>query len=389
LEQLPITAAEDVTQAINSIGRTEDVHFSPSNARLAVAGFTKNSILVLTVRRLSNEVIIESALTIGCPDFSFPHGVFWLSERRLVVANRGGDVTFIDVPDQRNTGMAEVSAILTLRSDNIDLLRAPGSVSGFPVGENLLELLVCNNSGHYVTRHLLKADEELIVLGSQIAVRDGLSVPDGVTYDKARRWAAVSNHDHHTVHIYRVADFGHFDCPAAVLRGMSYPHGLRFSATGQFLFVADAGDRFVQVFKRPGPDWTGEVAPSEAIQVVDEETFLRGRENEQEGGPKGVDLSSDGSILVCSCHQQPLAFFQVDSLLRSLGEIVSTDTPAARQPAEQVLMDWVQSSRGEHSALHDRLARAESQVANAQAVLSSTSWRVTAPLRAVMRLMRR
>ncbi|RYD83239.1 MAG: hypothetical protein EOP84_08195 [Verrucomicrobiaceae bacterium] len=386
MEQLPITSSVDVTSAINDLGRTEDLHFSPSNSRLAVAGFKKNSILVLTVGALPDNVTIARALTIESADFVLPHGVFWISESRLAVASRGGDVAVVEVPDRPTTGVVKVSAMLTLKRDHIDLLRAPGSVSAYPVSDHLIELLVCNNSGHYVTRHLLKA-ENLAVLGTQIVARDGLSIPDGVTYDRDYQWAAVSNHDHHTVHIYRVAEFGRVDRPAAILRGMSYPHGLRFTADGQFLFVADAGERFVHVFKRPGTDWTGDVLPAGAIQVVDENTFLRGRENDQEGGPKGVDLSSDGSILACSCHQQPLAFFKVDGLLRSLGQIASPKAPTKR-PTEQVLMDWLQSSRGEHSSLYDRLTLAESKVADAQKVVSSTSWRLTAPLRAVMQLVR-
>ena len=43
--------------------------------------------------------------------------------------------------------------------------------------------------------------------------------------------------------------------------------------------------------------------------------FQRGRTNDAEGGPKGVDIDNSGTILVVTCEEQPLAFFRVADLI--------------------------------------------------------------------------
>ena len=96
--QIEIQASENVIQALKALGRTEDVHLSPSNRRLAVAGFKQNAILILDVELAPGLVKIPSALTVTSADFSYPHGAFWLDEERLIVANRGGQLAIVQFP---------------------------------------------------------------------------------------------------------------------------------------------------------------------------------------------------------------------------------------------------------------------------------------------------
>ena len=44
---------------------------------------------------------------------------------------------------------------------------------------------------------------------------------------------------------------------------------------------------------------------------MDDATFLRGRYNPEEGGPKGIDVDRDMSVLATTCEHQPLAFFDL------------------------------------------------------------------------------
>lgn len=397
--QIEIDASDDVRKAIEAIGRTEDVHFSPSNRMLAVAGFRKNEILILDVN-LAREVIkIPSALTLQSSDFSFPHGTFWLDENRLAVANRGGAVAIVAVPDRANERRASVSALLTLKSDHLDLLSVPGSVSAHRLGRHLIELMVCNNASHTVTRHLLHDQGGVAVLSSEIVAREGLSIPDGVTYDSSRTWVAVSNHNDHSVYVYRVEDLGKLDRPSAVLRGMSYPHGLRFSADARLLFVADAGAPYIHVFSPGEKGWNGALAPVDSIRAVDEETFLRGRDNEQEGGPKGVDVGANGSILVASCHQQPLAFFWIGGLTNGPGAAPQQQMPNAATEPDITLLSLLEANRAELGRLRALLAETVSREAGVQSELSdakgrivalqeSSSWKMSAPLRWLARKLR-
>lgn len=52
--ELQYTAPPIVADAISSLGRTEDVRFSPSNRRLAVASFHRNRIFVFDIDLVSS-----------------------------------------------------------------------------------------------------------------------------------------------------------------------------------------------------------------------------------------------------------------------------------------------------------------------------------------------
>src|SRR5574337_1675329 len=49
---------------------------------------------------------------------------------------------------------------------------------------------------------------------------------------------------------------------------------------------------------------------------MDEKTFLRGRYSPEEGGPKGVDITNNMSMFVTTCHNQTLAFFDLETILQ-------------------------------------------------------------------------
>ena len=49
--------------------------------------------------------------------------------------------------------------------------------------------------------------------------------------------------------------------------------------------------------------------------MMDDETFLRGRNNPEEGGPKGIDVDSDMNVLVTTSTQHTLAFYDVPRML--------------------------------------------------------------------------
>jgi hypothetical protein len=54
-----VRASENASSAIRAIGRTEDVQFSPSNSRLAIAGLLENAILILNYRSPSGHGVVE------------------------------------------------------------------------------------------------------------------------------------------------------------------------------------------------------------------------------------------------------------------------------------------------------------------------------------------
>ena len=173
--------------------------------------------------------------------------------------------------------------------------------------------MVCNNYRKRVTAHRIGRDGRI---SNRVALSLGLDVPDGIACTPDGRWLAISDHFTNSALIY--------DCqgrltprtaPVGRLTGMAYPHGLRFSPDGRYAFVAYAGAPVLHVFRSDTGQWMGDHAPLRSVKVLSDEVFQRGRTNDAEGGPKGVDIDNSGTILVVTCEEQPLAFFRVADLI--------------------------------------------------------------------------
>jgi len=206
--ELQYAAPQSVIDAIGSLGRTEDVRFSPSNRRLAVASFYRNRVVVFDVDIASSSGATQVALTGGVELSSsalqWPHGVDFLDDDTVIVTSRGRDVAFFELPPgNRDVRSLEVLPIARWPSDRTTLMNAPGSVAVSHVGDDGCEVLICNNDGHTVTRHLLDCDAGRAVRHSEILLQKYLDIPDGVSVSPDRRWIAVSNHATHHVLLYQ------------------------------------------------------------------------------------------------------------------------------------------------------------------------------------------
>ena len=383
--QIAFTATDQVRAAVGRVGRTEDAQFSPDGSRLALAGLAENRLLVLRLQADFDSdppaILLSDALEIDSASLKYPHGLFWADDRTLIVANRSGEVTIFELPPELPTSARiRLDPVRSIGADLGELVRTPGSISLSDAGLGLVELLVCNNYVHHVSRHLLDRRDGYRLIASEILLDEGLEVPDGVADSPSRRWIAVSNHDHHCVFVFRNDD--RLNChrrPDGVLRGILYPHGLRFAPDGMSLLVADAGAPFVHVFASEDGDWSGERGPATSIQVVDEKTFRRGSYNPQEGGPKGIDVTRDGRLLVASCEQQPLAFFDMRTILGPAPAAAARDQAAEAERAREVLLRYLVASGSRvHEATAAIRRTSERQI---RMVVDSRSWRMTAPLR--------
>src|SRR6476620_8022344 len=92
--QLHYTAPEHVRECIAGLGRTEDIRFSPTNNRLAIAAFSKNTIAVFTIlidhMSSSPSINITDVVEIYSDYLNEPHGVDFIDDEKIIVANRGG-----------------------------------------------------------------------------------------------------------------------------------------------------------------------------------------------------------------------------------------------------------------------------------------------------------
>ncbi len=303
------------------IGRTEDVTFSPDNRRLAIAGFVTNRIVVLDVEidtcpTREPHVTITGLTELRSDTLVEPHGVAFIDDDTIVVANRGGTAPVFRLPvPAAGLREIEVGPVHTIGVHGADEVESPGSVAVVPVIAGLVEVLVCNNYVHHVTRHLLDSRTHR-VLDGEVLLAAGLEIPDGIAVSNDRLWLAVSNHNAHAVFIFENVPHLDRNTPAVgVLRNVNYPHGLRFTPDDEHVLVADAGAPYVHAFARGADGWRGTRNPLATLRVMDDDTHMRGRHNPQEGGPKGLDIDRTGRVVVVSSEEMPLAFFDLAAFL--------------------------------------------------------------------------
>jgi len=111
--QLEFTASPEVRAAVDSLGRTEDVRFSPNNRRLAIACFGRHRLALfgieMTEAASGTRVTLTSALELSSPVFKKPHGIDFIDDDTVVIANREGDVALFKLPPDEPGGATSSS----------------------------------------------------------------------------------------------------------------------------------------------------------------------------------------------------------------------------------------------------------------------------------------
>lgn len=321
IPEIAFTAPANLTAAIASLGRTEDVTFSPDGKRLAIAGYSLARLLVA-------DVVLESAggsprialtdfVEMTSPVLNEPHGICFLDSETLIVSNRGALVNILNIPPTANgSGPIPVLPLRTIGGTWFRRLKSPGSVATRPLGNGLHEVLVCNNYINVVTRHVLNSKAKYRIKRSRRLLEAALDVPDGIAFNRDGSWIAVSNHMTQSVLLFEnTVGLNRHSTPVGSLRGVQYPHGVRFTSDDRFAVVADAGSPNVHAFRRDGDTWAGSTHRAAKFQVMSDAMFARGRINIEEGGPKGVAIDPGMTVIAVTSEHQPLAFFDLGQML--------------------------------------------------------------------------
>jgi Lipoprotein LpqB beta-propeller domain len=363
-----------VRDALAAMGRTEDIRLSPNGRRLAFAGYGGGRIAIADVEFTSTasgpEVAVTSLDWLASPDLREPHGVDFVDDDTLVVADRIAGIFVFRLPGPGGTG--GLTRIYATDGGPSAALDAPGSVVVRSNGSGH-EVLLCENWENKILRHTL-VDGALAP--GEVVAHKWLDVPDGLTISEDGRWLAVSNHNAHSVFIYVSSALGEHSDPVAILRGVRYPHGLRFTRNSRRLVVADAGAPRVHVFVSPDGGWRGVGYPTASIRVMDDEAFALGHREVQDGGPKGIDLDPRTNVLVVTSEFLPLAFFDLTEALDESGDGLG----------DEALVEYELHVLSEVNRIKDAGHAARASLAEVQ---QTKAWRLTKPMRGAYAVMRR
>ena len=315
---------EGLRDMFNDAIRGEDLKFSPSGCLLAVIA-TNGQICLFSVDCDTLPIRILNSAVVISPGLSAPHGIDFIREDIVVVANRSGWITFHRIPPVRKwvDGMTipmfgEMNSPWfgdkgqTREVGNRTVVCGPGSVR---VCDQ--ELIVCCNYKSTVTSHPFRIRWGRVRTGQgRLLVGEGLDIPDGVARSEDGRHLAVSDHENQRIVIYSDGEAS----PSCELAdpSMGYPHGLCFDSSGRVMIASDAGKRELQIYVT-SDRWKSSMSSSSMkMTVVEEDAYSKTRESvpEQarplEGGVKGIDMNPSGKILAMTCQNQLLRFLELD-----------------------------------------------------------------------------
>ena len=392
---------DSIKTALNKLGKTEDLSFSPDHRKLALVGYLFNRILLLDIKvskkKDKRQIVISNYLEICSSSFKNPHGVAWINNKTIVVANRMGGAFLLALPskskakDQNRVWLTPFRTLPPLTPKNT----SADCVTAHAIGKGFYEILLCSNNGHYISSHLINTKQDFHVESSCILLKHKINVPDGVALSDNRAWIAISNHHSHTVFIYKNLKSLNPDTPPdAILHGLHFPHGIKFVEDTHFLFVSDAGGPFVYCYYSKTGEWSGHYQPVSKFRVMHHETFLKGHVNPQEGGVKGVAFFKNSYIMAVTCQEERLTFFDLSTIVSmhksrskpskvialSLNDYFDR-TLRCMQINQNSLMRAYQYQTKQHRHEIDYLIKQHRQ--KLERLLSSKSWKITQPLRVI------
>jgi len=323
---LDFQTTPEVRQMLSQLGRTEDLRLSPSRHLLAITGFCSDRLIVfkldIEVSAGLPKIQITDFVQFTSAALSHPHGIAFFDEQTVAIANRTGKVSFFRIPPMGGERkFFNLKPLRILRGNLVNKLHSPGSLDAYGIGENQFRLLICNNYVHVVTEARISLNGSLKVRKHRLLLQKSLDIPDGICVSADRQWLVISNHMTHSLFVYEnKPGLGIDSDPVTELRGMKFPHGVRFAAEDRYIIVVDSGDPTLCVYARGRDGWRGVHQPARVIRVLDEATFQLGRYNEEEGGPKGLDIDERSGVLAMTCEHQPLVFYPLGSLLPNAAE---------------------------------------------------------------------
>jgi DNA-binding beta-propeller fold protein YncE len=322
-------SSPDVHDVISGIGRTEDIRLSPDGKRLAVVDFSGNRVFIFLIRIdqtfATPRITLLEYSVISSASLDRPHGVAFLGDEHVIVCNRNAGVDVFRIPptgsDRRER---DVKPLKTINGKGLLLakVKSPGSVDCYKISDNCYRVLVCNNYWHIVTLHIVRIGSSIQIQNKGVLIENGLKLPDGVCCSSDHAWIAISNPVSGEVLVYKnCRKLNRKTPPAATLRGIVCPHGVRFSPDGRRVFVADSASPYLHIFENEQGVWHGSYTPVQLTRLLDDEAFHVGRNDYREGGIKGIEIDSSGKLLVTTRGRDVIRFYDLSEILAEISVV--------------------------------------------------------------------
>ena len=189
-----------------------------------------------------------------------------------------------------------------------DFIYGPGAVSVIRKDQKIYEVLICNNYGNRVTKHVIDLSSVCTLRNSEVLLNKWLDFPDGVSV--SGNWIAISNWGLRNVLLYdSVGPLNDHSDPAGILSCIYRPHGVKFTYDGRFLLVADYEGHYVHIYRKDDSGWRGVRSPVKSLKVMHDAG------SHERDGAKGLDIDFSSTTLVMTCEEEPLAFFDFAAIV--------------------------------------------------------------------------
>jgi hypothetical protein len=284
--------------------RTEDIKFSPSGKKLAIASYTLGSIFIFDIYIDGNNISVLDYYEVKCNDYKSFHGIDWINENVIIISSRSSCLCpIVKLPLKNPNRIIKLKPVKMIEN----YMAGSSAVKVLNLDDNLIELFFSSSSLNIVSKHTLNKNTFEII--EENIILEKLSCPDAINISNDKKWIAISNHNKSNVLIYKNENINKNSVPSAILRSenLIFPHGLCFYNNN--LFLTDAGSNNIFVFKNINGDWCGDISAEFSIEPMSIEDYNISKINPKEGGAKGLDIF--GNILAITSGNCPLTFFSL------------------------------------------------------------------------------
>ena len=223
---IPFDASDAHRAALDRVGRTEAVKFSPDNRRLALASLDRNAITIVDLDITTNDarpvIAVTGVAELSAPGLAYPHGVDFFDDDTIVVANRSGGTAGFRLPPADGADLTPIDP----DGRGFELQHGPSALATTRRADGDTEVLIGHHDAGILTRHVVRRDDSstLTVTANEVLLRRGVENIDGVAVSADGNWIAVTNPWHQQVLLYATSSAldEHSD-PVGILRGACVP----------------------------------------------------------------------------------------------------------------------------------------------------------------------